>query len=187
LIGRATLVRHRFEVGERTQLSVWESCTVLFCSSKQIHRLKHVSLFTKTRVRILTRIFITVYSFIFSYGLGLFEEPGWRSRYSDWLRAGRPRGQSSSPGRVKNFLFFTLSGLTLGSTQSSITFTFTLKMEVACISEISAILPTYSSVGVAMCYRLDSRDWFPGRGKRISSTLQRPYRFWGPPTFLPSR
>jgi hypothetical protein len=27
-----------------------------------------------------------------------------RNRYSDWLRAGRPRGQSSSPGRVKNFL-----------------------------------------------------------------------------------
>jgi hypothetical protein len=23
-------------------------------------------------------------------------DPGWRSRYSDWLRAGRPRGRSSS-------------------------------------------------------------------------------------------
>jgi hypothetical protein len=28
-----------------------------------------------------------------------------RSRYSDWLRAGRLRGRSSCPGRVKNFLF----------------------------------------------------------------------------------
>jgi hypothetical protein len=28
-----------------------------------------------------------------------------RSRYSDWLQARRPRGRSSSPGRVKNFLF----------------------------------------------------------------------------------
>jgi hypothetical protein len=34
-----------------------------------------------------------------------FEEPGERSRYSDWLLAGRPRGQSSNPSRVKNFLF----------------------------------------------------------------------------------
>jgi hypothetical protein len=31
------------------------------------------------------------------------KEQGWRGRYSDWLRAGRPRGWSSSPGRVKNF------------------------------------------------------------------------------------
>jgi hypothetical protein len=31
-------------------------------------------------------------------------EPGKRSRYIDWLRAGRPRDRSSSPGRVKNFL-----------------------------------------------------------------------------------
>jgi hypothetical protein len=30
-------------------------------------------------------------------------EPGQRSRYSDWLRAGRPRGRSSSPGSVKIF------------------------------------------------------------------------------------
>jgi hypothetical protein len=30
-------------------------------------------------------------------------EPRQLSRYSDWLRAGRRRGRSSSPGRVKNF------------------------------------------------------------------------------------
>jgi hypothetical protein len=37
----------------------------------------------------------------------------WGSRYSDWLRAGRPRGRSSSPGRIKNFLqvFQTGSGV----------------------------------------------------------------------------
>jgi hypothetical protein len=34
----------------------------------------------------------------------IYGEPGQRSRYSDWLWAGRLRGQSSSPGRVKNFL-----------------------------------------------------------------------------------
>jgi hypothetical protein len=43
-----------------------------------------------------------------------------RSRDSDWLRAGRPRGRSSSPGRVKNFLFSTSSRRALGSTQPPI-------------------------------------------------------------------
>jgi hypothetical protein len=42
-----------------------------------------------------------------------------KSRYSDWLRAERPRGRSSSPGRVKNFLFST-SKPALGSTQPPI-------------------------------------------------------------------
>jgi hypothetical protein len=46
-------------------------------------------------------------------------KPGWRSRYSDWLRAGRPRGLSSNPGRVKNFLFSTSSRPVLGPTQAS--------------------------------------------------------------------
>jgi hypothetical protein len=36
------------------------------------------------------------------------------------LRAGRPRGRCSSPGRVKNFLFFTSSRLALGSIQHPI-------------------------------------------------------------------
>jgi hypothetical protein len=43
-----------------------------------------------------------------------------RSRYSDWLRAGRPRGRSSSPGRVKNFHFSMSSRPALGSTQPPI-------------------------------------------------------------------
>jgi hypothetical protein len=29
--------------------------------------------------------------------------PSTRSRYSDWLRAGRPGGRNSSPGRVKDY------------------------------------------------------------------------------------
>jgi hypothetical protein len=41
-------------------------------------------------------------------------EPGQSSRCSDWLRAGRPRGQSLSPGGGKNFLFFTSSRPALG-------------------------------------------------------------------------
>jgi hypothetical protein len=40
---------------------------------------------------------------------GSFVKPGWHSRYRDWLRAGRPRGRSSSPSRVKNFLHVPLN------------------------------------------------------------------------------
>jgi hypothetical protein len=39
-----------------------------------------------------------------------FGEPGYRSRYSDWPRAGRPRVRISSPGRVKNFLYVVQTG-----------------------------------------------------------------------------
>jgi hypothetical protein len=41
-------------------------------------------------------------------------ESGQLSQYSDWLRAGRPRAWSSSPGKVKNFLFSTLFREVLG-------------------------------------------------------------------------
>jgi hypothetical protein len=44
-------------------------------------------------------------------------EPGYLSLYSDWLWAGRPRSLSSSPGRIKNFLFSTSCIPALGSTQ----------------------------------------------------------------------
>jgi hypothetical protein len=47
-------------------------------------------------------------------------EPGYRSRYSDWLRDGRPRGRSSSPGGSKNFYFSMSSRLALGPTQPPI-------------------------------------------------------------------
>jgi hypothetical protein len=46
-----------------------------------------------------------------------YKEPGERSQYSDWVRAGRQRGRSSSPRRAKNFLFSTLSRPALGPTQ----------------------------------------------------------------------
>jgi hypothetical protein len=48
----------------------------------------------------------------------LWSYPG--SRDSDWLRAGRPRGRSSSPGRSKNFLSSMWFWPFLGSTQPSI-------------------------------------------------------------------
>jgi hypothetical protein len=47
-------------------------------------------------------------------------EPGQLSRYSDWLRAARPRGRSSSPGGGKNFYFSMSSRPALGSTEPSI-------------------------------------------------------------------
>jgi hypothetical protein len=43
--------------------------------------------------------------------------PGYLSRYSDWLCARRPRVRSSSPSRVKSFLFSTSSIQALGPTQ----------------------------------------------------------------------
>jgi hypothetical protein len=45
---------------------------------------------------------------------------GQHSWYSDWLWAGRLRGRSSSPGRVKNFLFSKSFRLILGPTQPPI-------------------------------------------------------------------
>jgi hypothetical protein len=48
------------------------------------------------------------------------QEPGMRSRYSDWLRAGRSKGRSSSPCRVKNFLISKSSTPTLGPIQPPI-------------------------------------------------------------------
>jgi hypothetical protein len=39
-----------------------------------------------------------------------YSDPPERSRYSDWLRAGRPRGPSSSPDRGENFLHVVQTG-----------------------------------------------------------------------------
>jgi hypothetical protein len=41
-------------------------------------------------------------------------------QYSDWLRAGRARGRSPRPGRIKNYLFSTSSRPALGPTQPPI-------------------------------------------------------------------
>jgi hypothetical protein len=60
---------------------------------------------------------VVVFLSIFTSTAQIIREPGQRSLYSDWLRAGRPRNRSSSPGRVNNFLFFTSSRPALGSTQ----------------------------------------------------------------------
>jgi hypothetical protein len=38
------------------------------------------------------------------------EEPGWLSRYNDWLLAGRERGRISSPGSVNNLLHSVQTG-----------------------------------------------------------------------------
>jgi hypothetical protein len=54
------------------------------------------------------------------YFLKILHNPGQRTRYSDWLLAGRLRTRSSSPGRVKNVLFSMSSRPALGLTQPSI-------------------------------------------------------------------
>jgi hypothetical protein len=51
------------------------------------------------------------------YSVTDLQEPEYRSRYSDWLRAGRPNGKSSRPGRGKTFLLSTSSRPVLGPTQ----------------------------------------------------------------------
>jgi hypothetical protein len=43
-----------------------------------------------------------------------------RSRYGDWLQAGRPRGRSSSPDRGKHFLFSMSPRRILGPNQPPI-------------------------------------------------------------------
>jgi hypothetical protein len=48
---------------------------------------------------------------------------GQSSQYSDWLRTGRSRGWSSTPGRGKTFLLSMLSRLALGPTQPPIQWT----------------------------------------------------------------
>jgi hypothetical protein len=46
--------------------------------------------------------------------------PSWKSRYSEWLRAGQRRGRSSSPGGDKNSHFSISSRPALGPTQHPI-------------------------------------------------------------------
>jgi hypothetical protein len=70
--------------------------------------------FDRTAEGLATKCIATYIIFLIYYGLGQ------RSRYSDWLRAGRLRGRSSSPGGVKNFHFSTSSRPALGFTQPSI-------------------------------------------------------------------
>jgi hypothetical protein len=52
--------------------------------------------------------------------LGVDEKMRWLSRCSGWLRAGRPRGRSSSPGRAKKCHFPISSRPALGPTQPAI-------------------------------------------------------------------
>jgi hypothetical protein len=63
----------------------------------------------------------TVLRFLFYLWYWLYGvEPGWLSRYSECLRAGRQRDLSSSLGSVKNFLFSRSCRPALGPTQPPI-------------------------------------------------------------------
>jgi hypothetical protein len=65
-----------------------------------------------------TGIYVSILSVL--YDTRIFWHFPERSRYSDWLRAGRPRARSSSSGRVKNFLFLMSFRPALGYTQPPI-------------------------------------------------------------------
>jgi hypothetical protein len=56
----------------------------------------------------------------FIFTLSLYSKPGWCSRYSDWLQAGRPRDRSLSSGMVKKFHLYTSPTPVLGPTRSPI-------------------------------------------------------------------
>jgi hypothetical protein len=67
-----------------------------------------------------TNNYYTFADFRTTYHSTLSSQSVVRSRYKDWLRAGRPRDRSSSPGRDKNFLFSKSSRPALVSTQPPI-------------------------------------------------------------------
>jgi hypothetical protein len=108
------------------QFLILETC--LFSSRHVIDLFKNrpVSYIFNFQIAILHFVGFTKTKFVFQgshyhfsvlkYRVGIFlvhfhisQELGQCSRYDDWLQAGQPRDWSSSPGRVKNFFFFTLS------------------------------------------------------------------------------
>jgi hypothetical protein len=104
--------RHISQRFKKIWYSLW-SCSVLFCYF--IGHCSYLDVFHMQDIYIyylLSSIRMNFFS-LFT----LFTELGWRSRYSDWLRAGRPRGRNSSPGRVN---FCTSSRQALGPTQPPI-------------------------------------------------------------------
>jgi hypothetical protein len=50
----------------------------------------------------------------------VFKQPWQRSRYNDWLRSGRPRGRTWSPGGFKDFHFSISSRPAVGPFQTPI-------------------------------------------------------------------
>jgi hypothetical protein len=76
--------------------------------------------------RVYCAVRISGIAVLISNGVNVFShikfhlKPGQLSRYSDWLRAGRPRDQSWGPGRGKFFLLSMSSKPVLGPTQPAI-------------------------------------------------------------------
>jgi hypothetical protein len=89
--GSGTFLRN---VGSHTEYAV------LYLTTWQ-HSIQRISPTRKLLCNHLMCLFIACTGYVY--------EPRWLSRYSDCLRAERPRGQSSSHGSVKNFLISTLS------------------------------------------------------------------------------
>jgi hypothetical protein len=87
------IVKWRFQV---SRASVFLECSQ-FCDISVL--ILPFKIKKKYRENKMFRVFLNFVTFHMS----LLLEPGLLSRYSDWLRAGRRRGRSSSPDRVKNF------------------------------------------------------------------------------------
>jgi hypothetical protein len=94
---------------------------LLYVASWQVKLLMSVRI-TKIITTMLLRSVRCPFVFLVTpYYCHVYEVFAWLIwRDSDWLRAGRVRGRSSSLGSVKNFLFSTSSRPALGSTQPPI-------------------------------------------------------------------
>jgi hypothetical protein len=119
---RRHIAKSRFRRGDQTSLLVRRLRRKKRYNS-EMQKIKYITpgrTYKYIQAYILT-VYIYIYIYIIFFLYMHTEEPGWRSRYSDWLLLGRPRCRSSSPGRVKNFLFSTSSGPALEPTQPPIT------------------------------------------------------------------
>jgi hypothetical protein len=108
------------DVVEMAMMTSWYKWTAIMTCFRWTNSVAELEItHCLTFVKILVRIFKIMTPCI---PLGEYQYFGYiqRSRYSDWLRAGRLRGKGSSPGRVKKFHFSMLSRPVLGSTQPPI-------------------------------------------------------------------
>jgi hypothetical protein len=97
---------------------VWQDWTCVVTKDSHSQILYHI---IKTRVELRNGLLsFQLFRLVFCTQLCWPQKPGLRSRYSDWLRAGRPRVRCLSPAKFKNSLFSTVSRPDLGPTQPPI-------------------------------------------------------------------
>jgi hypothetical protein len=98
--------------------SLFERLTSALSDTQQTAELLHTIFPDTTNRLVFIRCIMGFYCTTLNFLTYLTKkEPGQHSRYSDWLRTGRSRSRSSSPGKVTNFVFSKSSRPALGSTQ----------------------------------------------------------------------